>query len=70
MAGKPFVVAVKRPTREALLSDNTIVPITNLVDVDGEDTDDIHEAVAFVAGSDGVGWFSGDLDDFPPGFIQ
>lgn len=70
MPDKLFVVAIRRPTREALLSDNTIVPVTNLLDIDGDETDDIHAAVAFVAGSDGVGWFSGDLDDFPPGFIQ
>lgn len=65
-----FVVAINRATRKALISDNSLLPITTLLDSEGEETEDIHRASAFVAGQDGIGWFAGDIDDFPPGFIQ
>lgn len=55
--------AVKALSRLALLSDGTTVPITNLLDADGDETDDPNEAVSFVAG-EGDRWFTGLCADF------
>lgn len=55
--------AIKVFSRLALLSDGTTVPITNLFDGDGDETDDPDEAVSFVAG-DGDRWFTGLVSDY------
>ena len=57
------VNAAKWFSRVALLDDGTTVPITNLLDEFGDETDDPDEAVTFVAG-DGERWFSGLCADY------
>lgn len=58
---KPLEVdAVNLAGRLALLSDGTSLPVTNMFDRFGEETDDPQAATAFVAGA-GTLWFSGDL---------
>lgn len=41
-----------------LLTDDTLLPITNFMDGSGDDTDDPDEAVACVAGTDEYGWLT------------
>lgn len=48
----------------ALRSDGETVPITNMLDFEGDETEDFEEAVSFVAGSDSA-WFSGAVADYP-----
>lgn len=55
--------------RWAELTDGRVVPITNLLDVVGEETADLREAVSFVAG-DGREWFSAPLSNFDPVTLQ
>lgn len=50
-------------TRLAVLSDGAAVPVTNLFDADGEETEDPDEAVTFVAGEGGR-WFTGQCADY------
>lgn len=50
-------------TRFAILSDGSTVPVTNLFDGDGEETNDPDQAVTFVAG-DGDRWFAGLCADY------
>ncbi len=57
------VDALKTFARLALLSDGSTVPVTNLYDADGNETDDPNEAATFVAG-EGDKWFSGAVSDF------
>lgn len=59
-----MTVSVRSFGRYAVLEDGTMLPITNLFDIDGDETDDPDEAVSFVAGEGGV-WVSGSCDDFP-----
>jgi hypothetical protein len=59
------VISINIGKRFALLSDSeTVVPITTLIDSDGDTTDDPAEAVTFVAGRDGVGWFTDRIGNF------
>lgn len=44
-----------------LLDGGVVVPITNMMDEDGDDTDDPAEAVVCVAGDDCHGWYTIDL---------
>lgn len=55
--------------RWAQLTDGRTVPITNLLDVVGEETTDPAEAVSFVAGA-GREWFSAPLSNFDPVTLQ
>lgn len=59
-----FVVAVNVGRREAVLDDDTVIPITNLLDDEGEETDDPEEAVAAVACEAEDRWHTIDLRDF------
>lgn len=59
------VVFVNVRKRFALLTDDRIVPVTNLFDVVGDDTNDPDLAVAFVAG-EGREWFAAAIADFQP----
>lgn len=59
------VVAINLPERIARLSSGVVVPITTLFDGDGNQTDDIEDAVQFVCGSDTLhGWFNGPVEAF------
>lgn len=58
-----MAAAINRFGMVALLDDGTTVPITNLFDADGEETDDPDEAVTFVAG-EGDRWFTGECADY------
>lgn len=60
------VQAIQRSAALALLSDDTTVPITVWLDADGDETTNLDEGVAFVAGCDERGiWFAESLLDFP-----
>lgn len=61
--GKPEVHAVHRVLGQALLSDNTIVPVTNWFGPDGEDCDPF-KAVSCVCGSEEAGWYAVNLSAF------
>jgi hypothetical protein len=63
------VSALHLATRTALLTDGTMVPITNLYDTTGKETDDAGEAVSFVAG-DGSQWFAALLSQFERAPVQ
>lgn len=58
------IVAVNLTGRIALANDDTICDITNLLDADGDETDNPDEAIAAVACYDDETWFSIRLDDF------
>ncbi|WP_310540822.1 hypothetical protein [Phenylobacterium sp.] len=64
-----MIASTKWTSRAALLSDGTTVPITNLLDEFGDETDDPDEAVTFVAG-DGDQWFTGLCSDYDEVTIQ
>lgn len=57
------VQAINLTKRLALLSDGATVPVTNLLDADGDETQEPAQAVGFVAGEGGT-WFAGLLSDF------
>ena len=42
------VVAINRKRRLAITDDDRLVPITNLIDSSGEETDDVDEAITGV----------------------
>lgn len=66
------VAAVHYANACALLTDNTIVPITHWIDMEAESTKLYpgeplpQEAVAIVCGNDTVGYFAVDLDNYEP----
>lgn len=60
----PHVQAISLKRREAWLSSDVVVPITNLFDCAGDATDDLGEASVFVCGSDETKWFTGHVSDF------
>lgn len=64
-----MIASTKWTSRVALLSDGTTVPITNLLDEFGDETDDPDEAVTFVAG-DGDQWFTGLCSDYDEVTLQ
>lgn len=57
------IAAINRSQRLALLDDDSTVPITTLFDAEGDETNDMAEATAFVAGRDRL-WFSHAFADF------
>lgn len=57
------IQALSVPRRLAFLTDGSTVPITNLFDAWGDETDDASEAVSFVCGAGRV-WLSDRLDRF------
>lgn len=58
------IIAYNLHDRTAVADDGTVVAITNLIDEDGDETDDLDEAVVFVCGNDTIGWFSEAFADF------
>ena len=60
---KNDVLLVNRSQRTAVLTDNSVVPVTHWFDTRGQDCDP-EDAVACVAGAEGAGWFSIDLVQF------
>jgi hypothetical protein len=65
----PDVQALNLTGRLALLTDGTTVPITNLFDLAGDETDDLAEAVSFVCGT-GQHWWSDLISAFSPVTVQ
>ena len=59
----PRIVAINQGQRFAVLDDDRIVPITNLFDAYGDETEDFDQACSFVAGADRE-WFSEPIADF------
>lgn len=57
------VQAINLGRRIALLNDGSTVPVTNLLDADGDETEAPAEAVGFVAG-EGRTWFAGRVADY------
>jgi hypothetical protein len=55
--GETDVASVNLSRRLAVLTDGETVPVTQMFDADGDDTDDPAQAAAFVAGRPGK-WFS------------
>jgi LDH2 family malate/lactate/ureidoglycolate dehydrogenase len=47
---------------KVVLADGNIMPIDTLFDKDGDETDDPGEALAVLAGSADVGWFTASVD--------
>lgn len=58
------IEAVNRVDRQVMLGDGTILPIVNLYDGSGEETENMDEARAAVAGAPGIGWFAFALADY------
>ena len=58
------VVAFSLAGRWAELDDGVQVPLTNMFDADGEETDDPDLCDRFVAGSDATKWFVHQVADF------
>lgn len=57
------IQALSLPQRLAFLTNGATVPITNLFDAWGDETDDLASAVSFVCGAGRV-WLSDRLDRF------
>jgi len=55
--------AINLGRREALLTDGSVVPITNLIDADGDDAETAAAAVGLVCGVGGL-WFFAMVNDF------
>ena len=58
------VVAFSLTGKWAELDDGQQVPLTNMFDTDGEETDDPDQCDKFVAGSDATRWFVHLVSDF------
>jgi hypothetical protein len=58
-------VAINLDARKILLDNGAVVPITNMFDEQGHDTDDTDEAMSVVAGDDEQGWYSILLEEGP-----
>lgn len=58
--------SINLKARFAIMDDGTVLPITTLLDSDGDETDDPEQAVVFVAGTDSWGWFQARVDSFEP----
>lgn len=58
------IVSVSLAHAIAEMSDGRILPVTNLIDEDGDLTNDEDEAVTFVCG-DGNEWYADLIEDFP-----
>lgn len=63
-----YPVLVNHTRREVVLNDNTVIPVTDYLDEDGDfllpEDDPREHAVMFIAGSNETGWFSCFMDAF------
>ena len=59
------LVAVNLRTRAAIFDNDTILPITRLIDHFGEDTEVVDHAKVFVAGGEASGWIVVELSAIP-----
>ncbi len=65
------VACVHRQRREAVTEDGQVLPITNMIDRFGDDTDDVDDAVTCVAGPDRDGrWLTIVFDQFTSAAVQ
>jgi hypothetical protein len=60
-------VEINLDARRIRLDNGAVVPIINMFDDEGQDTDDPDEAVSIVAGDDTQGWYSLLLEECPSG---
>lgn len=61
------IMNVNLRQRKAILTDGQLVEISKFLDHDGDETDDLEEAVAMVAGPDQCGkWYADSVDSFFP----
>lgn len=58
------IVAVNVAARVALVSDDTLCTITNLFDDDGDETEDVDDAMTAVIRYDDNNWFTVNLNAF------
>lgn len=67
MKATVLVAAVNLRLRIVILDGDEIIPITNMIDCDGEETNDHEECVSFVAGPtpDG-GWITDLASSYQP----
>lgn len=61
---------INRATLVAITDDGRVGEITNLFDCDGEDTDDIEDAVTAVIRLADDEWYAVALDDYEPARIH
>lgn len=59
------VYAINLPRRIAALDTGGAVPIIQMFDGQGQETDDPDKAIAFYAGAEEVGFLTGAVADFP-----
>lgn len=59
-----MVQAIHINRRLALTDEGDTIPITMLIDEDGDHTDDPYDAISFVAGDDQHGWHTGLISDY------
>lgn len=64
MSDAPDVVAVNLEMRRALLSTGSVVPVTDMFDADGDETEELSEVRIFVCGEEASGWFTCDMREF------
>lgn len=58
-------LAVNRDRRLVLMDNDDVIPITNMIDADGAETDAADEAIGFVAGPTRAGeWLAGLFEAF------
>lgn len=58
--------AVSLSQRIVLLDDGTTLPFANMISADGEETDDIQEAVVIIAEGPHDRWYTVNLRDYEP----
>lgn len=63
---KVFVSAFSLSDRLCILDDGKRLTITNMIDEDGEETNDVDKCAVFVAGENGWGWIEIDARDCIP----
>jgi hypothetical protein len=60
------VVAISRSEAAAVLDDGSVCPFSNMFDMDGDETDDIAEAVCAVVPLPDGTWEAVDFGEFDP----
>jgi len=62
-----YVIAIDRAAALVMLDDGCVLPVTNWLDIDGEELPSSEGAAAWVAGIDSWGWLSGTMAVFEGG---